>query len=342
MVSTRRFLYIDCLRGVAMIMVVYAHVLSFMLDGITPSPFGQYMRDIMLPLFFFISGFCAYKKDKTYDYLELFKQIKGKVRQILIPTITMFLLFMMYSGQDILTVVFNYDKSGYWFTWVLFQIFLIYIVTDFVCSKFSCQWLKFFITVSPVFLLPIVFHFIGYTNDVASLFEYVKVVGFYFFFLAGVLVKWFEPKIYRLLSNNYVSTLLLITSVVTYNLLKIDRGIPLIFNILAWYHVFRELECFFSKPSNKITMILSLIGKNTLAIYLIHFFLLFRMPSCISGYLASLNGDHCFGTHSCSSLPELLIVGLVSLILCYASIIIKKIVIWFPLISGICFGIYKK
>lgn len=82
MVSTRRFLYIDCLRGVAMIMVVYAHVLSFMLDGITPSPFGQYMRDIMLPLFFFISGFCAYKKDKTYDYLELFKQIKGKVKQI--------------------------------------------------------------------------------------------------------------------------------------------------------------------------------------------------------------------------------------------------------------------
>ena len=225
MVSTRRLLYIDCLRGAAMIMVVYSHVLSFMLDGITPSPFGQYMRDIMLPLFFFISGFCTYKKDKTYTYLEFIESVKGKVKQMLIPTVAMFLLFMVYSGQDILTVVFNYDKSGYWFTWVLFQILLIYIVTDFVCSKFSNQLLKLFITISPVFLLPFVFHFIGYTNDAAPLFEYVKVVGFYFFFLAGVLVKWFEPKIYRLLSNNYVSTLLLIISVVTYNFSKSMGGV---------------------------------------------------------------------------------------------------------------------
>lgn len=96
-----------------MLMVVYSHVLSFMMGRLRPSPLGQYMRDIMLPLFFFISGFCAYKSNREWSLRSFGLQVWGKTRAILIPTIIMFLLMMLYSGQNVMNVIFRYDKSGY-------------------------------------------------------------------------------------------------------------------------------------------------------------------------------------------------------------------------------------
>lgn len=109
----KRIQYIDCLRGAAMLMVVYSHVLSFMMGRLQPSPLGLYMRDIMLPLFFFISGFCAYKSNRVWSLRSFGQQVWGKTRAILIPTIIMFLLMMLYSGQNVMDVIFRYDKSGY-------------------------------------------------------------------------------------------------------------------------------------------------------------------------------------------------------------------------------------
>lgn len=54
-----RLKYIDCLRGAAMFMVVYSHIMSFCLTDYTPSPIGAWMRAVMLPLFFFISGYVS-------------------------------------------------------------------------------------------------------------------------------------------------------------------------------------------------------------------------------------------------------------------------------------------
>lgn len=60
-----RLKYRDCLRGAAMFMVVYSHSMSFCLTGYAPSPLGAWMRAVMLPLFFFISGYVSYKAVPT-------------------------------------------------------------------------------------------------------------------------------------------------------------------------------------------------------------------------------------------------------------------------------------
>lgn len=218
MKNTIRLNYIDCLRGAAMLMVVYSHVLSFMMGRLQPSPLGQYMHDIMLPLFFFLSGFCAYKDNSPQpSFLLLMKQIWGKTKAILIPTIVMFLVFMMYSKQNPLSIIFNYDKSGYWFTWVLFQIFLIFIPFDGISRRFSNKYLKVAVIVSPFVILSILFYFLGYNYKIANLFEWVKVVGYYFFFMTGIIVKLFRNDIHNAFNNKYLLSILLIVALLTYN-----------------------------------------------------------------------------------------------------------------------------
>lgn len=334
----KRIQYIDCLRGAAMLMVVYSHVLSFMMGRVQPSPLGQYMRDVMLPLFFFISGFCAYKANREWNLRSLGQQMWGKTRAILVPTIIMFLLMMLYSGQNAMDVAFCYDKSGYWFTWVLFQILIVYIVFDAASRRFSNRWCRLVVTILPLGLFAVIFRFVGYGSQAACLFEWVKVVGFYYFFLAGVLVRWFQPQVQKVLANRYVSSGLFLTALVAYNQFG---GKAMILNVLLVYFVFQSVESWFSRQGNRLTHVLSTIGRNTLEIYFIHFFLLFTIP-VVPECLVSLGSDTCFGDRGCNSLPEFVIVGAISVFLCYVCITIKKVVGLFPLVYELCFGPQKK
>lgn len=334
----KRLQYIDCLRGAAMLMVVYSHVLSFMMGRLQPSPLGLYMRDIMLPLFFFISGFCAYKSNREWSLRSFGQQVWRKTRAILIPTIIMFLLMMLYSGQNVMDVIFRYDKSGYWFTWVLFQILIVYTVFDVVSRSFSNRWCRLAVTLLPLVLFAVIFHFVGYGSRAAYLFEWVKVVGFYYFFLAGVLVRWYQPQVQKVLANRYFSSGLFITALVVYN--QFGGGKTMLLNVLLIYFVFQSVEPWFSKQGNRLTYVLSTIGRHTLEIYFIHFFLLFTIP-VVPEWLNSLSTDACFGNRGCNSLPEFVIVGAISVLLCYVCLAIKKVVGLFPLVYELCFGPQK-
>lgn len=113
MSQTTRLPHIDALRGLAMLMVVYSHLLTFSMGGITPSLLGQLMNELMLPLFFFISGFCSFKSNFVLTLKGWGKQVVAKTQAILITTVVMFAFFMLYSQNDMLFYLFRYDKSGF-------------------------------------------------------------------------------------------------------------------------------------------------------------------------------------------------------------------------------------
>ena len=332
-------MYIDCMRGAAMFMVVYSHVLTFMMGRIEPSSLGQYMENVMLPLFFFISGFCAYKADRKWTHEGVKRQLTGKIRAVLLPTVVMFMLFMLYSGQNAAEVVFHYDKNGYWFTWVLFQILMVFLLVDIIGSKVERKWVKAVVMASPLVVFAVVFRYFGYDSQAARLFEWVKVVGNYYFFLAGAILRLFQPNIDKVLANKYVPSLLLIISTTVFCMN--GGGKMEIVSVVLIYYIFHGLEGWLSQPRNKLSKILSTIGRNTLEVYFIHFFLLFAIP-ILPYWLTSLKSDICFGTNSCSSLPEFIIVGTISTGLCYACIAVKKLIGLFPPIYELCFGSQKK
>lgn len=88
-----RIKYIDALRGFTMLLVVFAHIelLGF---GISPysSTLGGIFVSFRMPMFFFISGYIAYKAI-TWDFGTYIKSVRKKAIVQLIPTIFFFSLF---------------------------------------------------------------------------------------------------------------------------------------------------------------------------------------------------------------------------------------------------------
>ena len=87
--------WLDALRGFTMILVVMNHVAlkSFGMQ-IRWSAALQFFLLFRMPLFFFISGFLAYKASRVWNVRTLGELSLKKMRVQLIPTIVFFLLFL--------------------------------------------------------------------------------------------------------------------------------------------------------------------------------------------------------------------------------------------------------
>ena len=71
--ATNRLQYIDALRGFTMILVVFAHVETYMLSIDPNTTFiSSLFISFRMPLFFFISGYIAFKSKKVWIFELLF------------------------------------------------------------------------------------------------------------------------------------------------------------------------------------------------------------------------------------------------------------------------------
>lgn len=290
----------------------------------------------MLPLFFFISGFCAICDKGIYTMKLLWANLLKKANFILIPTVVMFIVFMVYTGNDIWYYAMSYDKSGYWFTWVLFQTFVIYLISKYISDHFANKnWQRIIILLSPLAIMFVIFRFVGFESQTAVFFEWVKVKGFYVYFLLGVFLKLYSVDFNKLCMNKYFTTVLLIVSILEYVYVGGENG--LIANVLVVYLIFSRLL----NIPNVVTNILTRIGKDSLAVYFLHFFLLFRLPPTVITYIQSLKTDTCFGTNSCSSIAEFMLCMSLALIISFATLPIQQILRQFPIIYRLCLGPIK-
>lgn len=136
MIDSKRLEWLDSMRGVTMIFVVMFHVMnmSFMrpTQGILTFEIIELMR---MPLFFLISGFLAYKSELFKNYR--FHQLVLKKLRIQIPST--FLFFFLYilicfdnPSMKMVEFLESGTKGGYWFTIVLFYMFLIYYSISYI------------------------------------------------------------------------------------------------------------------------------------------------------------------------------------------------------------------
>lgn len=136
---TKRIEYIDALRGFTMILVVFSHVELFSF-GLLPenSLLNSLFIQFRMPLFFFISGYIAYRADKIWDGTTWFTHAKKKVLIQLLPTIVFGLSYVYtISSSDATTFFLSPLKFGYWFTISLLEMFLIYYTINYLVHKFS-------------------------------------------------------------------------------------------------------------------------------------------------------------------------------------------------------------
>ena len=124
--------YIDSMRGLAMLLVVVFHVTygCFHSENIITRVVNIQLQ---LPLFFFISGFFASKLNRNGVLQGIIQQVK----RLLMPSLLMLALYCWVMNLDYLQSLNLRLKEGYWFTIVLFEFGVIYILTDAVCNRMA-------------------------------------------------------------------------------------------------------------------------------------------------------------------------------------------------------------
>ena len=301
-VKKPRLEWLDALRGFTMILVVANHVagMGFGEEWKHSSaiPFLVLFR---MPLFFFVSGFLAYKASQIWDLKNFGSLIWKKVKVQTIPTLVFFILNKQI-GPAIENAFHSPLKGGYWFTIALLYMFIIYYVFAYLESKL--KW-KTWIPITLLFLvsiglyetnyLPKVFSWAaGYKGAKTDLYYFlqdsslIQVLLYFPFFLYGNIVHRYWDKFQRLMDSKWFFPIVIVIVILAtldalkwHNLRMTWAIIPLTvsrFGLLTiTFMYFRNYKQYFTKLS-PIGASLQYIGRRTLDIYLIHFLFMPDLP----------------------------------------------------------------
>ena len=336
--GTKRIEYIDALRGFTMFLVVAHHVgnLCFQVIGKGISITG-YLLQVRMPLFFFISGFVLYKASVVWDFDQIVKFFKKKIPVQLISPFIFFVIFSYTHHKDIMEGIFADGKYGYWFTYMLFVYFVIYAAVRFcVRNKFADVLLVLIgICLYPLYwpearqLIPLPEKFLSFIS-----------IGhwyYFIFFVTGTLVKKHFAKVEQLLDGKYLITICLLIyflgnvfrkALPIYDIIMLPlfslTGIAIVFSF------FRQKQEIFSK-NTILGCTLQYMGRRTLDIYLIHYFLI---PYNLS--MVTLFVDHPM------PIIEATVSSLLSAIIIAGCLLFSKIIRLSPVLAHWLFGVKAK
>lgn len=303
-----RYEWLDALRGFTMIMVVANHVSSVGFEqNLKYSSSLSFLLLFRMPLFFFISGFLAYKAAQVWNARALGQLVLKKLKVQIIPTLVFFVLFnamiwpRFFEGLEM-----NFhspQKGGYWFTIALLWMFLFYYLFSFAESRLKHRsWvpMALFFVVSlcayETCFLPHYFSWAqGYKGPDTLMKSFLgdtslgQVMRFFPFFLLGNIVRRYWDRAQAVMDNPWFYPIVVVVVILsTMDVLKWHNlqfewtNLPSTlakFGLLTIaFMYFRNYQAFFTKRS-VIGASLQYIGRRTLDIYLIHFFFLPNIPT---------------------------------------------------------------
>lgn len=301
----QRLEWLDAMRGFTMILVVANHVGAMAFEiprGVSTSL--QFLVLFRMPLFFFVSGFLAYKASQVWN-LATFGQLVGKkLRVQIIPTVVFFLLAAMLLTKDLWATVPDWlslpTKGGYWFTIVLLYMFLVYYVFAYLESKLR---VRSWIPITLLFLVSLAFYescylpkyftwafgWRGRPNEFMNYSSLTLLFQYFPFFIYGNIVhrywdqaqklmdsRWFYPVIVVVVIFAAMDTLKWHTLRMAWAILPLTLARFILLTMVVMY--FRHYQEYFTKFS-VMGASLQYIGRRTLDIYLIHYLFLPDLPT---------------------------------------------------------------
>lgn len=241
-------------------------------------------------MFFFISGYIAYKSSIIWN-VHLYRfNLKKKAIVQLIPTAFFFSLFCFNQGGNPISIFLSTGLGGYWFTFVLFEMFCIfYTVSLFPKSFFNV----IMISLSGLGIISLVF----FRSDVQwwNVLCMENLCKYFQFFTLGLLCRKYNIQFLNLMRNDLFKTLMMLVFLVSlFIITRTSWGVEsfigknLIRSILIRYSslfvvfsFFVSKEGFFNQET-RFNKWIRFVGRRTLDIYLIHYFLIPVLPNNFS------------------------------------------------------------
>ncbi|MDE7382123.1 MAG: acyltransferase [Muribaculaceae bacterium] len=284
--------WLDAMRGVAIIMVVFGHVLFFGF-GITryQSFLGSSMGYFRMPLFFFISGFVAYKVKSAWTPGYVGPILLRKFRAQLLASVFFLFLYSYACGKGKLTFL-DPQLRGYWFGVVLFRIYVMYAMLSLLLhyiwrkrdekGRVEILTAVFLIVVGSV--LAVVLNRYRDTGGWINILDYRTLLHLPYFGL-GLLMRRFENKcdmLFRPQGVLYTGIIFALLALVIWELrggILPDDGIVCritgefmgIIGIYVMFGFFYQKRRYFVS-GGRVSAGLRYIGRRTLDIYFLHYF----------------------------------------------------------------------
>lgn len=350
--SSTRIEYIDALRGFTMILVVFAHVEWFTFDmKASFSLINELFMSFRMPLFFFISGFISYKENVEWNRQTWCSMSKKKMLVQIIPTLVFGIAYTcLYLKVSPEMFVASHTKLGYWFTIVLFEMFLLVYTMNYalhLCPKGKQRNLKLIglVTLTAVLfiarLVPVVLPSCQNVFDILCLHQTIK---YFPFFAFGYICSMYKDIFNKYLENKYATTSIIVLFavmfyvMVTYLTPNKDASIIIFFTeiiveiiagilgLLIVYNTFKTYAQNFTSEK-KAGRALQSIGRRTLDIYLLHYFFLPYLPQ-----LKDIISD------SNNSVLELAIGGSISICVIWTCMVVSNILRTSPILGKYLFG----
>lgn len=278
--SKQRYGYIDAMRGFSMFLVVLGHVASLSMgvdDALT-----HFFTSFRMPLFFFISGFIGFKPVSKWVLPFFVERCKLKFFVQIIPALifcTIYLLAYKYNIYDFITNSYN----GYWFTFCLLEMFLVYFCLSVIAAKVNENILvPSLITISILGIMYIIqFRRSGFFIGMFNVDNFAK---YFQFFVTGLIFSKYKDCVKNLISRDSVKTFLISAFVLSFLFVEFEYLSGFIYKIfhdiiLRYLGLFAVYSIFYSAKDvfdteYKIVKVLKFVGRRTLDVYLLHYFFL--------------------------------------------------------------------
>ena len=318
-----RIPYIDRLKGFCIIAVVFGHFIIWPL-GIEDDFLSSFVASFHMPIFMFLSGFVISSP------LTLDKCI-GKIPHFLFPMFIIGGLYVVFRGYTLYDFFFDSTKIGYWYFWVLSIFYLLLSLLPFYIEKThvrTLQELIYGLLVGGLFLIIKLFS----PNYISDFISADQCFGLWFCFFFG-----FMSRRYSILDKilKKEGSLFIILCCYICLLLFYATGIKRLYMLVSITSILPFIH-FFRKRNNKKSIIeseLEKIGKNSLYVYIFHYFLLRII------FLDSL-GSWFKSTHNL--LLEALVSLFFAIFISYICITIGRITEYFNTLSKILYGNIKE
>lgn len=246
-----------------------------------------------MPLFFCISGFFAYKPIAYWTIKIMKQKLFQKFQAQIVCTIFFYALLAFVRGQNLVGWI-DCGFWNYWFTVVLFQMFLVYF-----CLILISKIIRINIVLPGMVLAAIGLlcarEFLGLGmgsfSKIMDMFNTVEVLFYMQYFAVGMFFQKYKDKVFLWFSRDWIKTILILSVIVGYCLMYSDfmASMPgflrfykrivlpyiILIALICSFYNFRE---YFNK-SGIISNTMAKIGSRTLDIYMLHWFFLFPIPA---------------------------------------------------------------
>ena len=298
------------MKGLAIYLVVMGHVIAMGVREIDHTFLFKAIGCVHMPLFFFISGWFSFRTDKVTIDLRL-PSLWKRFLQLMVPLAvvpTLWVWYFPHSGIEspldgnLADLWCDPMKKGFWFTLCLFEISLLFTAVFPLLKRWKGVWADVGISAVVWVALCAADYATGPDSRAANILGMGKLASFWLPFMAGFIASRHREGFLKATASGTWVTVAIAVAVPTLyfccypwefewltnalpgvkylvaGLLHISLAVIAIAVVRPWS------ERAFSPDATRFTAtvagVWTLLGRKSLAIYLLHYFFLFPMGIC--------------------------------------------------------------